>query len=83
MAWIFPEGAKVQMLFGAANHDPAVFNNPDEFRLDRRSIRGATPSCVRCRSSFLFGGIAGATRSSPRAPRDTGHAHQPACRRSK
>jgi len=30
-----PEGAKVQMLFGAANHDPAVFNTPEEFRLDR------------------------------------------------
>lgn len=30
-----PEGSKVQCMLGAANRDPAVFDSPDEFRLDR------------------------------------------------
>lgn len=30
-----PEGSRVVVSFGAANRDPEVFENPDEFRLDR------------------------------------------------
>lgn len=30
-----PEGSKVQCVIGAANRDPAVFEGPDSFRLDR------------------------------------------------
>jgi cytochrome P450 len=30
-----PEGAMVSMFYGAANHDPQAFPQPDEFRLDR------------------------------------------------
>lgn len=30
-----PEGARVQMLYAAANRDPAVFDDPNSFRLDR------------------------------------------------
>jgi cytochrome P450 len=30
-----PQGEMVSLFFGAANRDPAVFSNPDEFHLDR------------------------------------------------
>jgi cytochrome P450 len=30
-----PEGDQVLLLYGAANHDPAVFDRPDELDLDR------------------------------------------------
>src|SRR5207253_2587758 len=30
-----PKDAKVQALFGSANRDPLVWENPDEFSLDR------------------------------------------------
>lgn len=30
-----PAGDRVMLMWGAANRDPAVFENPDEFRLDR------------------------------------------------
>ena len=30
-----PEGAKIMCLLGSANHDPEVFENPNEFRVDR------------------------------------------------
>jgi cytochrome P450 len=30
-----PEGARVQMLYAAANRDPAAFDDPNSFRLDR------------------------------------------------
>jgi cytochrome P450 len=30
-----PAGERVMLLFGSANRDPAVFDEPDEFRLDR------------------------------------------------
>ncbi len=33
-----PAGTKVQLLFASANRDPAVFDRPDEFRLDRDRI---------------------------------------------
>ena len=32
---VIPEGALVLVSIGAANHDPAVFEAPDEFRIDR------------------------------------------------
>jgi cytochrome P450 len=32
---LIPKGDLVTIFFGAANRDPAEFNNPDEFRLDR------------------------------------------------
>lgn len=31
----WPAGARVMMNFGAANRDPAVFESPDEFRVER------------------------------------------------
>ena len=31
----WPEGTLITLGMGAANRDPAVFNQPDEFRLDR------------------------------------------------
>ncbi|MER7178913.1 cytochrome P450 [Streptomyces hyaluromycini] len=31
-----PRGAEIAMLFGSANHDPAVFENPDRLDLTRR-----------------------------------------------
>lgn len=37
-----PAGARVIMLAGAANRDPDVFDEPDEFRLDRGRIRHVT-----------------------------------------
>ena len=37
-----PAGARVIMLAGAANRDPAVFDDPDEFRLDRRRVPHVT-----------------------------------------
>jgi cytochrome P450 len=30
-----PKGAELGLLFGSANRDPAVFESPDELRLDR------------------------------------------------
>ena len=30
-----PEDSKVMVLYASANRDPALFTNPDEFRLDR------------------------------------------------
>mgnify|MGYP000753544744 CR=1 FL=1 len=32
---VVPEGVRVHMCLGAANHDPAQFESPEEFRLDR------------------------------------------------
>ena len=32
-----PEGAKVMCLLGAANHDQEIFENPDQFKVDRFS----------------------------------------------
>lgn len=37
-----PAGARVIMLAGAANRDPSVFDDPDEFRLDRRRVPHVT-----------------------------------------
>ncbi|PWW66771.1 cytochrome P450 [Actinokineospora spheciospongiae] len=37
-----PAGARVVLLTGAANRDPAVFDDPDEFRLDRPHNRHLT-----------------------------------------
>jgi len=34
-----PAGARVILLIGAANRDPAVFRDPGEFRLDRKPNR--------------------------------------------
>ena len=31
-----PKGAELGLLFDSANHDPAVFDDPDDLRLDRR-----------------------------------------------
>jgi cytochrome P450 len=36
------QGEKVCVLFGAANRDPAVFDRPDEFDIDRRQARHLT-----------------------------------------
>lgn len=44
-----PPEAKVMMLYGAANHDPAMFSNPDVFSLDRE------PSEVRRQLAFGAG----------------------------
>jgi len=45
-----PEKSKVMLLFASANRDPSVFENPDEFRLDR------DPDLTRRRSlTFGFG----------------------------
>lgn len=33
-----PEGSKVMLNWGAANHDPAKYDNPDEFQLDRNPL---------------------------------------------
>ncbi len=38
---MIPKGAQVLMLWAAGNHDPAVFEAPQEFRLDR-NLRGVT-----------------------------------------
>ena len=32
-------GTVVMLCFGAANRDPAKFENPHEFRLDRKNVR--------------------------------------------
>ncbi|MEA2675475.1 MAG: hypothetical protein QOI92_2667 [Chloroflexota bacterium] len=37
-----PEGASLQLCWAAANRDPAVFEHPAEFRLDRRTGRHLT-----------------------------------------
>jgi unspecific monooxygenase len=34
-----PRGAEIAMLFGSANHDPAVFTDPDDLHLDRAPNR--------------------------------------------
>ncbi len=44
-----PAEAKVMMLYGAANHDPAAFSNPEVFSLDRE------PSEVRRQLAFGAG----------------------------
>jgi unspecific monooxygenase len=31
-----PEGAELGLLFDSANHDPSVFDRPEELRLDRK-----------------------------------------------
>jgi cytochrome P450 len=34
-----PAGAHVQLLIGSANHDPALFDDPEAYRLDRTEAR--------------------------------------------
>ena len=34
-----PRGAKVRLFLGAANHDPRVFNNPNDFAFERSDKR--------------------------------------------
>lgn len=41
-ATTIPSGSRVIMLAGAANRDPDVFEDPDEFRLDRGRVRHVT-----------------------------------------
>jgi len=50
-----PEGAKIMCLLGSANHDPDVFKNPNEFRVDRYASNQRaqfTPVCT----NRAFGG---------------------------
>lgn len=35
-----PSGSRLLLLWGAANHDPTHFDDPDQFRLDRASAKG-------------------------------------------
>jgi len=35
-----PAGSHLLLLWGAANHDPAQFDSPNEFRLDRSAAKG-------------------------------------------
>ncbi len=36
---VIPEGAKVMVHYGSANRDPALFDGPAEFRIDRPDVR--------------------------------------------
>jgi cytochrome P450 len=46
---VIPEGAKVMLLYSAANRDPGVFEDPDSFSLDREAHE------VRRHLAFGFG----------------------------